>query len=164
MAVVPPDTVIEHLDAFLEVRRQAADLRWAASDSFHVTLAFLAAVDPWRLDELSERLARAAARRTAFAAAITGGGAFPNVGRAKVLWAGLDTDWVCLDCELMPWSAKALQLVRQQYASVAAAARIGLGETVRALDAPAVATGDEQSLVHACTDCKRAPMQAAAGS
>jgi RNA 2',3'-cyclic 3'-phosphodiesterase len=92
VAVVPPEPVIEHLDAFMEVRRQAAAFRWAARDSFHVTLAFLASVDPWRLDELTERLARAAARRTAFAAAIAGGGAFPNAGRAKVLWAGLDTD------------------------------------------------------------------------
>jgi protein phosphatase len=46
----------------------------------------------------------------------------------------LNTDWVCLDCELMPWSAKALELVRQQYASVGTAARVGLGETVRALE------------------------------
>lgn len=94
MAVVPPEPVIEHLDAFLEVRRQAAAFRWAGADSFHITLAFLAAVDPWRLDELTERLTRAAARRTAFAATITGGGAFPNAGRARVLWAGLDTDTV----------------------------------------------------------------------
>ena len=49
-------------------------------------------------------------------------------------WERLNTDWVCLDCELMPWSAKALELVRQQYASVGTAARVGLGETVRALE------------------------------
>jgi protein phosphatase len=50
-------------------------------------------------------------------------------------WERFDSDWVCLDCELMPWSAKALELVRQQYASVGAAARVGLSETVRALEA-----------------------------
>jgi protein phosphatase len=49
-------------------------------------------------------------------------------------WERFSTDWVCLDCELMPWSAKALELVRQQYASVGTAARVGLGETVRALE------------------------------
>ena len=32
------------------------------------------------------------------------------------------TDWVVLDCELMPWSAKAQALIRQQYAAVGAAA------------------------------------------
>ncbi|HEY7235700.1 MAG TPA: polynucleotide kinase-phosphatase [Gemmatimonadaceae bacterium] len=44
------------------------------------------------------------------------------------LWTRLRTDWVCLDCELMPWSAKAQQLIRQQYAPVGAAARAALGE------------------------------------
>jgi protein phosphatase len=49
-------------------------------------------------------------------------------------WDRLNTDWVCLDCELMPWSAKALELVRQQYASAGAAARVSLAETVGALE------------------------------
>ncbi len=48
-------------------------------------------------------------------------------------WDQFNTDWVCLDCELMPWSAKALELVRQQYASVGTAARVGLEEAVGAL-------------------------------
>jgi protein phosphatase len=34
------------------------------------------------------------------------------------LWDDLGTDWVCLDCELMPWSAKAQELLRLQYAPV----------------------------------------------
>lgn len=38
------------------------------------------------------------------------------------LWAEFKTDWVCLDCELMPWSAKAQALLREQYAPVGAAA------------------------------------------
>ena len=57
-----------------------------------MTLAFLAEVEERRLDDLSERLGRAAAKRTAFETAIAGGGAFPNAGRARVLWAGLDLD------------------------------------------------------------------------
>ena len=55
-------------------------------------------------------------------------------------WDQFKTNWVCLDCELMPWSAKALELVRQQYASVGTAARVGLGEAVAALQ-HAVARG-----------------------
>ncbi len=38
------------------------------------------------------------------------------------LWEDLGTDWLCLDCELMPWSAKAMELLQSQYASVGAAA------------------------------------------
>ena len=37
------------------------------------------------------------------------------------LWERLETEWACLDCELMPWSAKALELLRLQYAAVGAA-------------------------------------------
>ncbi|MGW0435198.1 polynucleotide kinase-phosphatase [Micromonospora sp. NPDC003197] len=42
------------------------------------------------------------------------------------LWAELDTDWLLLDCELLPWSAKAMGLIRGQYASVGAAGRSAL--------------------------------------
>ncbi|WP_420036205.1 polynucleotide kinase-phosphatase [Streptomyces sp. cg28] len=41
---------------------------------------------------------------------------------AAGLWDGLDTDWVLLDAELMPWSLKASGLLRSQYAAVGAAA------------------------------------------
>jgi 2'-5' RNA ligase len=92
VALVPPDGAVEDLDAFLEPRRTAAGFRWATPEQFHVTLAFLESVEDRRLDELTERLARAAARRTTFDTRIAGGGAFPNPGRARVLWAGLDLD------------------------------------------------------------------------
>jgi 2'-5' RNA ligase len=92
VAVVPPTDVVEHLDEFLDVRRDAAAYRWAAVEQFHVTLAFLADVPERKLDDLVERLGRAAARRHGFAATVAGGGAFPNAARARVLWAGLDLD------------------------------------------------------------------------
>src|SRR5262249_8549280 len=50
------------------------------------------------------------------------------------LWQELATDWVVLDCELMPWSAKAQDLLRHQYASVGAASRASLGAALGALD------------------------------
>jgi protein phosphatase len=37
-------------------------------------------------------------------------------------WEGFSTDWFVFDCELMPWSVKAEELVRGQYASVGAVA------------------------------------------
>lgn len=46
------------------------------------------------------------------------------------LWDELSTDWLCLDCELMPWSAKALSLIREQYAAVGASAAVGLSAAV----------------------------------
>ena len=43
-------------------------------------------------------------------------------------WQEFNTTWVCLDCELMPWSAKAQELLRTQYAAVGAASRAALAE------------------------------------
>ncbi len=48
--------------------------------------------------------------------------AFTDAG----LWEELGTDWAVLDCELMPWSVKAQELLRGQYAAVGAAARTSL--------------------------------------
>ena len=48
-------------------------------------------------------------------------------------WEKFDSDWVILDCELMPWSAKAQALLKDQYAAVGAAARGALPEVVEAL-------------------------------
>jgi protein phosphatase len=53
---------------------------------------------------------------------------------AADFWSEFGTDWVCLDCELMPWSAKAQELLRQQYAAVGAASRAALPEAIAVLE------------------------------
>jgi protein phosphatase len=53
---------------------------------------------------------------------------------AAGIWERLKTDWVLLDCELMPWSAKAIELIRRQYAAVGAAATAGLQASIGALE------------------------------
>lgn len=92
VAAVPPLEVLEDLEEFLAVRREAAGYRWTVPDQWHVTLAFLADVPDRAYDDLLDRLARAARKRRPMVASIAGGGAFPHVGRAKVLWAGVDLD------------------------------------------------------------------------
>jgi protein phosphatase len=51
----------------------------------------------------------------------------------------LGSSWVLLDAELLPWSAKAEQLLREQYAAVGAAARASLPVAVAALEQAAAA-------------------------
>ena len=48
-------------------------------------------------------------------------------------WEKFNTDWVCLDAELMPWSAKAQVLLKDQYAAVGAAAGGALPEVENVL-------------------------------
>ena len=63
------------------------------------------------------------------------------------LWETLDTGWLVLDCELLPWSAKAMDLIRGQYAAVGAAARAGLNAAVAGLDRAAARGLDVAGLV-----------------
>ncbi|GCE06681.1 polynucleotide kinase-phosphatase [Dictyobacter aurantiacus] len=52
---------------------------------------------------------------------------------ASGFWERLETDWVCLDCELLPWSVKAQSLVLKQYAAVGSASRHALELSLAAL-------------------------------
>ena len=63
------------------------------------------------------------------------------------LWDELDTDWLCLDCELMPWSAKAQELIRSQYAAVGAAANTSLVSAIVELERAAASGIDVTSLL-----------------
>jgi protein phosphatase len=63
------------------------------------------------------------------------------------LWDELETDWVLLDAELLPWSAKAESLLRSQYAAVGAAARASLPAAVSALEAVAARGVDVADLL-----------------
>ncbi|GAA5114122.1 RNA 2',3'-cyclic phosphodiesterase [Alloalcanivorax gelatiniphagus] len=97
VAILPPPEVVEHLDDFLSVRRDAAasfggSFRWSAAEQWHVTLAFAESVPERALDELGDLLADAAARRKSFGMRVTGGGAFPHADGARVLLAGLEPD------------------------------------------------------------------------
>lgn len=68
---------------------------------------------------------------------------------AAGFWDEFKTDWLCLDCELMPWSAKAQELLKQQYAAVGASAQATLADEVATLE-QATARGLDVSdlLVH----------------
>ncbi|CCE10239.1 putative Protein serine-threonine phosphatase [Bradyrhizobium sp. STM 3843] len=49
------------------------------------------------------------------------------------LWQTLASDWLLLDAEIMPWSAKAGSLIETQYAPVAASSVAGLGAVADAI-------------------------------
>ncbi|WP_440554656.1 polynucleotide kinase-phosphatase [Streptomyces sp. SCPE 10] len=63
------------------------------------------------------------------------------------LWAELDTDWLLLDTELMPWSLKAQGLLRSQYAAVGAASGAVFPGALAALEAAAARGADVGALL-----------------
>jgi protein phosphatase len=70
-------------------------------------------------------------------------------------WEKFDTDWVCLDAELLPWSAKAQELVKGQYAAVAAAAGAALPQAEAALAAASARGLDGAVALLARTSARR---------
>ncbi|MDB5300144.1 MAG: metallophosphoesterase, partial [Phycisphaerales bacterium] len=53
---------------------------------------------------------------------------------AAGFWEQFESDWFCLDCELMPWSAKAQDLLKNQYAAVGSAARGAIPDALMVLE------------------------------
>ncbi|GAA5020199.1 RNA 2',3'-cyclic phosphodiesterase [Terrabacter aeriphilus] len=91
VAVLPPDEVLDDLEAHVEPRRDAGpEIRWTDRQQWHVTLAFLGAVPEARVEPLTDALAEAAARRDPLVLRLAGAGAFPGPDAARVLWAGVE--------------------------------------------------------------------------
>ncbi|MGW8333564.1 RNA 2',3'-cyclic phosphodiesterase [Streptomyces sp. NPDC055897] len=87
-AVLPPARAVDELARAVRELAElpgADRLRWTGREGWHLTLAFLGEVDDAVLDELRDRLRRAARRTEPFALRLHGGGRFD--GRA--LWAGV---------------------------------------------------------------------------
>lgn len=96
-AVRPPDHVLDHLEAALDVI--AADpragvgghrdpVRWTARESWHVTVAFYGEVPDGATGELTERLDALAAQVEPFELTLRGSGVFAG----RTLWIGVGGD------------------------------------------------------------------------
>ena len=70
-------------------------IRWVAPASYHVTLQFLGWARPPVVEALGDGVGEALSGVRGFRFAARGLGAFPEAGRARVVWAGLD-DGGCL--------------------------------------------------------------------
>jgi 2'-5' RNA ligase len=92
-AIVPPADAVEHLDEFLQPRRDAAGpesgLRWTLAEQFHVTLAFLPSVPEDLVDEYADRLGDGLARTPVPVLRLAGPVAFPNAAETRALAVGV---------------------------------------------------------------------------
>ena len=89
VSIEPPEDAVEHLDEFLAVRRPSGpELRWSSPGQWHLTLAFMGAAPDRVVEDVVDGVAAVAARTPPVGLAVAGGGCFPDVTRAKVLWAG----------------------------------------------------------------------------
>lgn len=91
-AVLPPAHLVEELDALVEPRRDADPaIRWARTQSWHITTSFMAEVGGDQLDGLVDLLAGVAQKVQSFEVSVGGAVVFPDAARAKVLALGVIT-------------------------------------------------------------------------
>ncbi len=91
-ALVPPDHLTEDLADFLSPRQDdpaARALSWTRPESWHITLAFMESARPDAVEDFIDRLASSTRDVSVPPVQVSGGGAFPAVERAKVLYAAL---------------------------------------------------------------------------
>lgn len=91
VAVVPPPAALDAIDAVLHEVHLPAALRWVPREQWHITLRFLGRVHD--LDSLVARLELAFAASVGLRAAVRlgGGGTFPSLRHAAVVWVGVLT-------------------------------------------------------------------------
>lgn len=77
----------------------------------------------------------------------------------SAFWERFQTNWACLDCELMPWSAKAQALLQNQYASVGAATQAALPNVLQVLQQTSKRGVDVSELLHLYTSRKEMTTQ-----
>jgi 2'-5' RNA ligase len=65
-------------------------VRWTRPASIHLTLQFLGEVAPGKVEAISDALRGACAGQPPFRLELKGLGVFPNPGRPRVVWVGVD--------------------------------------------------------------------------
>lgn len=97
VAILPPRRCLDRLaDAIATARQGDEPVRWTLPEQWHVSLAFLGAVDAAVVLELRRRLARVARRYAPMELALSGAGAFSSARKARVVWAGVTGDVTAL--------------------------------------------------------------------
>ena len=89
VAVFPPLDLREALARAARELPVVGDVRWVKPENVHITLKFLGEVGEEDLARVAEALGPVSERHSPFEALVSGFGAFPSVGRARILWAGI---------------------------------------------------------------------------
>lgn len=72
------------------LREAGLPVRWVREDGVHLTIKFLGEQPPTRESEIAAALGEVALRSRPFSLALQGLGAFPDLRRPRVIWAGLE--------------------------------------------------------------------------
>jgi RNA 2',3'-cyclic 3'-phosphodiesterase len=90
LAINLPDDIRRGIVDMLAPARAAAPVvSWTREPLLHVTIRFLGERAPGDVEPLAQAVRRAARERAPFRVTVSGGGAFPNFRRPRVVWLAM---------------------------------------------------------------------------
>ena len=76
-------------DLISNLKKSKADIKWITEGQMHLTLKFLGNIDNGRVQEISGALSSISHNVKPFEITLSDIGAFPNLNRPRVIWAGI---------------------------------------------------------------------------
>ena len=93
IAISLPKSVLQAIgEAQDRLRRSRLDIRWVRKEGIHLTLKFLGDIDRGAIENLDAAMGRATKGIPSFILMGEGIGVFPDLRRARVIWAGVSGD------------------------------------------------------------------------
>lgn len=90
IAIEIPEPIQNQLVRIQEMlRNQIGKASWVKLGNIHLTLKFLGDVNPEDIESIGKAVEEVASRHYSFSLHIGGVGAFPNLARPRVIWAGV---------------------------------------------------------------------------
>lgn len=90
IAIEIPETIQTQLARIQgTLRNQIQKASWVKPGNIHLTLKFLGDVDPDNFESIENAIKGVTIRHRSFSLRIGGVGAFPNLARPRVIWAGV---------------------------------------------------------------------------
>jgi len=91
IAISVPERVKNNIEELQrQLKRGGGHLKWIRTESIHLTLKFLGDVEESKIDTIADSVHKAVSSQQPFIISVSGTGAFPNIKRPRVLWAGID--------------------------------------------------------------------------
>jgi len=87
---LPADERRRAWEAAAPLRRAHLPVRWVAEDALHLTLKFLDDVEHERVAPIGQALGGAVRTARPFTVTLGGVGAFPSLGKPRVVWLGME--------------------------------------------------------------------------
>ncbi len=90
LAIEFPDSLKETVAGYIKDLNQVpSKIRWVSSSQVHLTLKFFGSISPEQVEKILQTLSPVLREYPQFHLCLKGIGAFPNLFRPRVIWAGL---------------------------------------------------------------------------